>query len=125
MLCIAKRQLPDCGSKDARPAHLYSAKSERMVGIDLGRFIACLAVIFIHQQSIHYGPYHNTREVLNLASRWAVPFFFIISGYFMPTGTGWVNVALKYFLRLLPIFIFWTTVYAAIFGNPFWFFSEI
>lgn len=121
---IAQGPLLDLHSTNARTAPLPRAASERLTGIELGRIIACLAVIFIHQQSAHYGSHYNIREALDLASRWAVPFFFIISGYFMPAGTGWLKVTVKYFIRLFPVFIFWVTAYATIVGNPFWFLSE-
>ena len=42
----------------------------------------------------------------------------------MPTGTSWLKVSVKYFIRLFPVFIFWVTAYATIVGNPFWFLSE-
>lgn len=121
---IAQGPSLDLHSANARAVPLPRATSERLTGIELGRIIACLAVVFIHQQSAHYGSHYNIREALDLVSRWAVPFFFIISGYFMPGGTGWLKVSVKYFTRLFPVFIFWVTAYAAIDGNPLWFFSE-
>lgn len=121
---IADGPLSDLHSKNAHTVLPTRATSERLTGIELGRIIACLAVVFIHQQSAHYGPHYNIREALDLTSRWAVPFFFIISGYFMPAGAGWLKITVKYFIRLFPIFIFWVTAYAALSGNPFWFLSE-
>ncbi|WP_405404467.1 acyltransferase [Paracoccus sp. Ld10] len=110
--------------KNAQTVLLPRTTSERLAGIELGRIIACLAVIFIHQNSNNYGAYYNIREILDFSSRWAVPFFFIFAGYFMPAGTGWLKVSVKYFNRLFPVFIFWVTAYEAIAGNPFWFLSN-
>lgn len=125
MSSIAGKPPLDLPTLNPQSAPSIRTRSERHTGIEIGRIVACLAVIFIHQQSSHYGHNNNVRESLDLASRWAVPFFFLISGYFLPVGTGWFKVSRKYFFRLLPVFLFWATVYAAIDGNPFWFLSEL
>ncbi|NEU70484.1 acyltransferase [Spirosoma agri] len=50
--------------------------SQRNAGVDLFRLIAAFAVIFIH------CIYSDKFPLLPLAGRWAVPFFFMVSGYF-------------------------------------------
>jgi surface polysaccharide O-acyltransferase-like enzyme len=117
-------QAPTRYRQTERAAASHATASDRVVGIELGRILACLAVIFIHQQSSNYGVHHTLREALDVVSRWAVPYFFIIAGYFMPWGKGWVEVAIKYIVRLVPIFLFWVTAYAVYVGKPYWFLSD-
>ncbi|MDH6296591.1 acyltransferase [Agrobacterium fabrum] len=55
--------------------------------IELGRCIAALAVIVIHCSGSYLGDVNNdawiVAEILNAASRFAVPFFFMASGAFV------------------------------------------
>ncbi|WP_410219547.1 acyltransferase [Paracoccus sp. (in: a-proteobacteria)] len=97
------------------------SRVERLSGIELGRIIACLAVILIHQKSFEYGDTGYFYEALNQSARWAVPFFFVLSGYFMPAGRNWVSLTIKYFTRLFPVSVFWVAFYAWVEGEPLWF----
>ena len=55
---------------------------KRVAGIDAFRFAAALSVIFLH-----VGLFSGLDKIIGveirLAGRWAVPFFFIVSGYFI------------------------------------------
>ncbi|NSZ73262.1 acyltransferase family protein [Agrobacterium tumefaciens] len=55
--------------------------------IELGRCVAALAVIVIHCSGSYLGDMNNdawiSAEILNAASRFAVPFFFMASGAFV------------------------------------------
>lgn len=97
------------------------ARPERLTGIELGRIVACLAVIVIHQNLSDYGGNESIYNLFTNASLWAVPFFFMLSGYFMSVEESWVKLIVKYFVRLAPITIFWITIYAAIWSEPIWF----
>ncbi|MBC2607422.1 acyltransferase [Pelagicoccus albus] len=58
----------------------------RNEGIDSFRLLACFSVI-----SLHIGYYRTLPDwagvLIRLSGRWAVPFFFIVSGYFLATKT--------------------------------------
>lgn len=63
----------------------------RDAGIDGLKLLAALAVIAVHVGD--YRPLHDdVGDYIRLLSRWAVPFFFIISGYYMGSRTGAVLV---------------------------------
>ncbi|MFK8186355.1 MAG: acyltransferase family protein [Phormidesmis sp.] len=53
----------------------------RIVGIDIFRLIAAFSIIFVHVGTYSSLPLIVGVE-LRLLARWAVPFFFIVSGYF-------------------------------------------
>ncbi len=53
----------------------------RSAGIDLFRFIGAFFIVLLHSE---YGDLSTSFEnVIRLSARWAVPFFFIVSGYFL------------------------------------------
>ncbi|MDP0492270.1 MAG: acyltransferase [Verrucomicrobiota bacterium JB023] len=60
--------------------------TERNIGIDIFRIFACLSVI-----SLHVGPYPHLPDWLGVflknSGRWAVPYFFIVSGYYLGKKT--------------------------------------
>ena len=59
----------------------------RSAGLDGMKFVAALCVIALHVGS--YSPMAGYLEdSIRLLSRWAVPFFFLITGYFMGDRTG-------------------------------------
>lgn len=55
-------------------------KTERIPAIDTIKFIAAVAVIIIH-----FAPEGAIGQVLQVISRFAVPYFFMVSGYFAAT----------------------------------------
>lgn len=101
----------------ALPASVQTG-STRHSGIEIGRIIACFAVILLHQESSSYGSAGYMSDLFDQAARWAVPFFFIISGYFMPLTGRWFATTARYFKRLFPVFVFWCLFYLAIAEDP-------
>lgn len=94
---------------------------ERILSIDTVRVIAILAIIAIHTYPFGSGvaSEQNTSMYLailiNQLSRFAVPFFFIISGYFWgikirKTTNVW-SISLPMIQRLLLIFMCWSIIY--------------
>ncbi|MEM6452354.1 MAG: acyltransferase [Cyanobacteria bacterium P01_D01_bin.105] len=55
--------------------------NSRIIGIDVFRLIAAFSIIFVHVGTYSSLPLIVGVE-LRLLARWAVPFFFIVSGYF-------------------------------------------
>ena len=84
---------------------------ERNIGIDAFRMLAFVAVVLIHtfpKTTTEIDSY----TVLNLLSRFAVPFFFIASGYFIQKSNAHILIAIKkLFIRVFPVFIIWTIIY--------------
>lgn len=94
---------------------------QRIHSVDICRLIAIFAVIIIHTQPfapLHpdlYGRFGETGWVINQAARFAVPFFFIISGYFWSlrqrTSTQPLADTLAMARRIAIIFLAWTAIY--------------
>lgn len=86
--------------------------SQRAQGIDAFRCIAFVAVVVLHVM-----PFNRTGAwaVLDTICRFAVPFFFVASGYFLyPPRAGLIVSTLRLFKRLAPPFIFWLVVYSVL-----------
>ncbi|MGR5266845.1 acyltransferase [Vibrio astriarenae] len=91
--------------------------TQRIASLELGRVIAIIAVIAIHSQLMTIYPLFNSEpwlgNFINQLSRFAVPFFFITSGYFLqpklstsPKSTAW-----RYCRPLLYLWLVWSVVY--------------
>ncbi|WP_454762126.1 acyltransferase [Caulobacter segnis] len=93
------------------------ARRVRLVGIDAARLIAFLFVILIHT-AVPPGPRAagvHPDGVVNQLARWAVPFFFIASGYFAGrTSRSTFEVIFTLFKRIAPIFFVWSLLYIAV-----------
>lgn len=100
--------------------HALIKKYNRILSIDIFRLIAIFAVIIIHVSP--FSPAHNdslTWESLNVFfvgfSRFAVPFFFIISGYLfaikLEDSGSKLKPALVSSRRVFVLFLFWSAVY--------------
>jgi surface polysaccharide O-acyltransferase-like enzyme len=81
--------------------------------IDSIRFFGFLAVALLHTVS-HETKVADVPAVLDHATRWAVPIYFMISGYLFesssrPTFEKWWRML----QRLLSLFVFWELVYIA------------
>jgi surface polysaccharide O-acyltransferase-like enzyme len=92
----------------AIPLRAMAASSrERITGIDCGRFVAVIAVIFIHARTTR--PESLAAES---AARFAVPFFFMTAGFFLShPGTALLGAAGRVCRRLLVPFLVWLAVY--------------
>ena len=103
-------------------APLITASSERRItSIDTMKVVAILAVICLHTgpfgDSQYSGSFFRAFAVLiNQASRFAVPFFFLVSGFFfgrsLRMGAHPRELFLRYFWRLLVVFMVWSVIYA-------------
>jgi len=89
-------------------------KSARLNGIDLGRMLGAFFVILLHAD---YGNMPVVYvENLRLISRWALPFFFMASGYFLAgkigeDGTIPLKSVTRSILRLMVIQIITSSIY--------------
>lgn len=85
----------------------------KKAGIETFRFIAILFVVVIHAYPIS----QPGGEFLNQLARFAVPYFFVISGYFFfqkvaSDRTASSHYMLMYGSRLTYIYVFWYLIYA-------------
>jgi surface polysaccharide O-acyltransferase-like enzyme len=89
-----------------------AAHPPRNYSVDTFRLLAALAIVILHVT------YQNVPKELTiglrLLSRWAIPFFFIISGYFLAASNAKserlnVQPAVE---RLIWVFLLWAFIYA-------------
>ncbi|WP_062207076.1 acyltransferase [Aureimonas sp. AU12] len=88
--------------------------TDRSIGLDVGRAIAVLTVVFGHAQTGIVGT-----TAYDIGARFAVPFFFLVSGFFLrrpdaPLAMSLVRLA----QRLLLPFALWLAIYLAWFEPP-------
>jgi len=95
--------------------------SDRILSVDLFRLLAILAVITIHTQpfaqdlaEVHIS-YWYIQTIINQLTRFAVPFFFIISGYFwgikIKNGAAIVPTTILMAQKIGLIFLAWCLIY--------------
>ena len=93
----------------------------RIQSVDIFRLLAIIAVISLHttpfkvESAVNTDLFEYLSVLINQLSRFAVPFFFIISGYFysvkLNNGTDPLSAANKMGYRILTLFLFWCFVY--------------
>lgn len=95
----------------------------RIDSVDTIRVIAITAVI-----AIHIGPFRHMSAgslgpfelwlVINQLGRFAVPFFFVVSGFFwgqkIDEGRGIVSTSIAMSRRIITIFIGWSVIYLCV-----------
>ncbi|MDC7676685.1 acyltransferase family protein [Asticcacaulis machinosus] len=87
----------------------------RLAGIDLFRFIAFVAVLVIHTVPQTAGLIEANSLAWH-AARFAVPFYFIVSGYFFCrfSGTAFEGIK-KVVFRIMPVYFIWLLIYTVFF----------
>ena len=84
---------------------------ERNAGIDFGRVVAFAAVVVIHNGIFRHTQF-EVAVAVNQLGRFAVPFFFIASGYFYGLNPRSTVETVRYcIVRIAPIFLFWMLLY--------------
>ena len=102
---------------------------DRNASLDILRIVACLAVIMIHTAGSPLGHHmveegtlwYNECLVLAAISRWAVPVFAMITGYFMLDSNRELSIKklfAKYILRLVIALVFWSIFYTLTLYGP-------
>jgi len=92
------------------------AKSPRLVGIDVVRLLAILAIVAVH--SVAQFRYQiDVIGIIDNCGRFVVPFFFLVSGFFIGRRNPPALLVIKGLaVRLLPVFLFWVLVYLVLLG---------
>lgn len=96
----------------------------RVASLDTGRVVAVLAVLMLHARAFRYREsgdldgWQRTAEVIaDHACRFAVPFFFFVSGYLLGRSTGGGPVlprAAASFKRLVLLYLAWSLLFVAV-----------
>lgn len=96
-------------------------RTSRIASVDFIRLVAIFAIILIHSEPFRIYPdglEHYFYLLYMEASRFAVPCFFFLAGYFwarkLADGVPLGLAFRQYGGRLLTIFVFWCVVYLAI-----------
>ncbi len=99
------------------------ARPSRLDEIDAMRMICFIAIVIIH--AVPHGPRDSViNQLIVAATRFAVPFFFITSGFFLSTNAPYARIIWRALKRLAPIFVFWLIVYVLAMGADFsWLFK--
>lgn len=91
----------------------------RIESVDIFRVLAIIAVISIHTTPFGEVQDNQAYALLNVAinqgARFAVPFFFVISGFFFAkkinAGSGLLSTTNNYLKRLFTIWLFFSVIY--------------
>lgn len=95
----------------------------RLDGIDTFRALAVAAVVYIHLSPFRGADYAGTRaqavaDLLNVPSRFAVPFFFLVAGYFFAARLRRharpLSAAVLSARRIATVFAFWSACYLVV-----------
>jgi len=107
----------------------------RIQSVDIFRLLAIVAVISIHTtpfdigQNSDYSYDWKIGFFINQVARFAVPFFFVISGYFwgmkIRQGGNPIAYSLKSANRILSLLLFWCVIYLVPFDEISSSFSEL
>lgn len=84
-----------------------------LTGLDLTKLIAAVMIVLLHSGIIYTYSYSADIWLTNVLTRWAVPFFFLASGYFMPDN---LRKLFRYAVRILVWDVVWTLLYVLLFG---------
>jgi len=81
-----------------------------ITGLDIFRFVGAIGVIFIHS----FMEYQHVFDAygVRMLTRWIVPFFLVVTGYFLKRE---FKPFCKYIFHILILYIFWTVFYALVF----------
>ena len=107
-----------------------SIPSNRLIEFDIMRIIAVCAVCMIHLSSAYTASFDSSNSefcignIFNASSRIAVPFFILLSGFFMLEESKEVSYVRlgKKVIRLVILAIFWSLYYATFYDKEtnFW-----
>lgn len=84
-------------------------------GLDLLRFLASVGVIFSHS-FMEYEHFFDS-YIVRICVRWIVPFFLIVTGYFLKED---LKAFVKFIVHILIQYLFWTVFYALVFHYDIW-----
>lgn len=86
-----------------------------LTGIDLFKLIAAALVLMSHTGILNSYSQKLNYYFVNVTFRWCVPFFFMVSGYFMVDD---LKRLCRYLLRIFLLELLWTVLYYIAPGYP-------
>lgn len=89
--------------------------NRQLTGIDLFKLIAATLVVMSHTGILNSYSRELNFYFVNVTFRWCVPFFFIVSGYFMADD---FKSLCRYLLRIFLLELLWTILYYIAPGYP-------
>lgn len=89
--------------------------NQHLTGIDLFKLIAAMLVVMSHTEILTSYSRKLDYYFVNVTFRWCVPFFFIVSGYFMADG---FKSLCRYLFRIFLLELLWTILYYIAPGYP-------
>ncbi len=92
-----------------------NTKQVYISGLDIFRFMAAVCVVAIH--SFMENDRFCDAYVVRILTRWAVPFFFMVTGYFMKDD---MRRFAEFWLHILIQYVFWTILYALLGHYEIW-----
>lgn len=90
-------------------------REDLLSGIDLIRFIGSIGIIALHS-FMEYDNFFDS-YIVRIFVRWIVPFFFIVTGYFLKED---FRSFAKYLIHIFGQYLFWTLLYAIVLGYDIW-----
>lgn len=87
----------------------------RLNGPDSLRFVAFCAVVVLHALGDTSG--EIGASMVGNVVRFAVPFFFLLSGYFLSPTAPFLAIVVRTFRRLVPVFLIWLFIYMLVAGD--------
>jgi surface polysaccharide O-acyltransferase-like enzyme len=97
---------------------VVASRESRIASVEAWRFVAIVFVVAIHASlpEAIARPSLEPSYLINQVARFAVPFFFVVSGYFWGTrlarGTSIADATLPTMRRLLFLCVVWSAIYA-------------
>lgn len=99
-------------------------QSDNFNAIDIGKFVAAILVMFIHCKKLFYNEVLNL-VVINIICRYAVPFFFVATGFFFFRKLKYVDGKIEkdkenfsffinYEKRIVILYLVWSAVYCGL-----------
>ena len=90
-------------------------KASRISSFDYLKVIAALAIVCIHTTPFDVPEYWQLGAFINQTARFAVPYFFLVSGFFyarsMEGAASKTRVFISHSTKLLIIFFSWSAIY--------------
>jgi surface polysaccharide O-acyltransferase-like enzyme len=90
-------------------------REDLLSGIDLIRFIGAIGIIALHS-FMEYDNFFDS-YIVRILVRWIVPFFFIVTGYFLKDD---LKSFMLYLIHIFIQYLFWTLVYAVVLHYDIW-----
>jgi surface polysaccharide O-acyltransferase-like enzyme len=109
---LSRNPLADPAFIPSNVGRVGKLPGDRLPGIDAFRYFSFIAIVILHSITLPDAKLSTTSLIINESTRFAVPFFFLTSGYFLSARVGPAQLEIRRLIgRLLPVMLFWTLIY--------------